>query len=203
MLRNSALFLYLVLLSLNACTYELWTHKPVKIIYKENVDQILISQDKQQIVFISPKYHYIFKSNPQLIQTLDAPFRVKLTASFSDFAMVDDESITGNFTLNIKTPLAVAELADAKMIGFLETSPNNLQLNISLKGERYSAGGTKMPIGKTQVLNNKYSVSVSSEEGISTLDKIRATPIALVGDALVIGLIPLVPVGMIVKSFEK
>lgn len=200
---NLILFIIL-LLTITGCTYDLWAQKSREITYVEAISEILLSEDNQTLAVLSPLYHYLFKVETPLNNTLSSHFRSQLTADFSSFRVTLDQEITGQLVLSLPATLTVTELADAERIGFVANpSEHYQQLVITLHGERYDAGKVLLPTGIQKPLNHHYQVTVIAETGLSTLEKIKSTPIALLGDALVIGVIPLYPIGLLIKSLEE
>lgn len=198
-------FLFVIVLLMSAgCTYDLWTQKPRDVSYVESVSEILLSGDGQTLAVVSPRYHYLFKVETALRNALAAHFRSELAADFSDFRVTPEQQISGKLVLSLPATVTGTELSDAERMGFAANSPEHYrQLVIALEGERYEAGETLLPTGSKNSLKQQYQVTVVVETGLSVLEKIKSTPIALLGDALVIGVIPLYPVGLLVRSLEE
>lgn len=200
---NLILFIIL-LLTITGCTYDLWAQKSREFTYVEAVSEILLSEDSQTLAVISPSFHYLFKVETPLKNALASHFKSQLTADFSNFHVTPDQEISGQLVLSLPATVTETELTDAERVGFSVISPKHyLQLVIILHGERYDAGKALLPKGIQKPLNQNYLVTIIAETGLSTLEKIKSTPIALLGDALVIGVIPLYPIGLLVKSLEE
>lgn len=193
----------LAVLLASGCTYDLWTQKPRLTTYTEMVGEILLANDNHTIALLTPKYHYLFRADPSLAQAIQAHFRNQLEAEFSGFRISTDQSVNGKLRLSLPATLDSAQQHSARTIGFLPNDSGVFQLDVSLHGERYAAGDVKLPAASQQALNRQYSVAVVADEGLSLMEKIKSTPIALIGDALVIGVIPLYPVGWLIKSLEE
>lgn len=203
--RYATLFVFIILLqAVTGCTYDLWTQKSREDTYVESVSEILLSVDNQTLAVISPRYHYLFKVELPLKNVLASQFRSQLTANFFSFRVTPDQNISGQLVLSLPATLSVKELADAERMGFVANPlEHDQQLVVTLHGERYGAGKSLLPTGTSMSLNRRYQVTVIPEIGLSTLEKIKSTPIALLGDALVIGVIPLYPVGLLFEAIKE
>lgn len=203
-LYENLILLIILLLTITGCTYALWAQKSREVTYVEAVSEILLSADNQTLAVISPLYHYLFKVETPLKNALTSHLRSQLTADFSSFRVTPDQEISGQLVLSLPATLTMTELANAERIGFAVIPPkHSLQLVITLHGERYDAGNPLLPTGIQKPLNQHYQVTVIAETGLSMQEKIKSTPIALLGDALVIGVIPLYPIGLLIKSLEE
>jgi hypothetical protein len=123
--------------------------------YTETVDHILMTVDGRKLVFVGPKYHYVFDAPEHLQKILNSPLLAKMTAEFDDRFNVDvDSNVKGWITLKIKNP----SQDDLVLMAACEFSAAGIK-TILLQGIRYSAGDFKMP-SRIQPLNESYQVTV-------------------------------------------
>jgi hypothetical protein len=160
--------------------------------YTEEVSSVLITSDKQKIVFIGRDFHYIFDAPPSLLTSFQSSFYPSLRAVVRDFHVDKAGQTTGSLVLilSVKTPPEYRAAAAAQ--GYKCSTIINLgeycESKVTLHGIRYSSGG--LPIGNQHRLNETYYVTVTSEDSPGA--KVLLTPITLIGDgALIIAGTPL------------
>ncbi|MET3106434.1 hypothetical protein AAKU67_000917 [Oxalobacteraceae bacterium GrIS 2.11] len=105
--------------------------------YTENVSSILISQDKQKLVFIGKTYHYIFDAPPELVRTLEMPFHSKVSGELSNFHVDAQAGVTGLYSLRIEGTLNERDRLDATSAGYRPDPNGQLALSGKIGGTRY------------------------------------------------------------------
>jgi len=132
-------------------------------------------------------FHYIFKAPLELEEVLKSKDKSYLNASFNNFHINNDNTITGICSIYIKHfnkknlyKETIRKLENSLLNG-------NEFKRFSLEGKRYSAKGLQLK--KPQfMLNRDYQINI--KEDLSTGEKairIPLTPITLVGDTLFAG----------------
>ena len=174
-----------------ACfTPALHSGKPTKS-YQEKVETFLMSEDKEQLIVIGEKYHYIFPTNDVLkfiTQWPDKKQQVK--ASFSTFRVQLDQSLAGSYTLFIRDSRKLSPEAKQLLIskGFFDNkSSNTLRYHGGLAGKRYLANEVRVP--ETLKLNKQYTIQIIENDTVSAGEvakRIALTPLAVAADGLLI-----------------
>jgi hypothetical protein len=156
--------------------------------YTETVDYILITTDGKKIIFIGPKYHYIFDAPAHFQEMMASPLHAKMTAQFHGFFVDYNANVRGSITLKIADPDQndLALMKAYEFSGYQDTT-------IQLQGTRYAADNFKMP-SNLQALNRPYEVSVREELPTqSNKPLVLLTPLTLAADGvLFLFAIPLV-----------
>ena len=144
--------------------------------YTEKVSSILISQDKQKLVFIGEPYHYIFDAPAGIVNTLQLPFHSKVSGNLSDFHVDNQDGVTGLYSLVIAGNLQGQDQLDAVAAGFKPDASGKLTLSGKIAGRRYqedtSLYGKFHPVrnqkektdeatGSAESLNKTYSIIVT------------------------------------------
>jgi hypothetical protein len=186
--------------------------------YEEAVSSILISQDEQTLVVVTPNYHYILGASPGIVKTLKSSFKKYVSAYFSDFKVDLSGSIEGKVQLNVDGLAIVIDegidsekkIDEAKSIGYQERysqpflvydndkplkwmpGPLLVYKDIPLKGKRYKA---ESQLPKEIMLNKTYRILVTEERTQEAIEEERRklqSPIRVAKDGLVtIASIPL------------
>jgi hypothetical protein len=173
----------LVSLLLAGCmTESLLRNRP----YTEEVSSVLVTSDKQKIVFMGKDYHYVFEAPPLLTSSLQSSFYPSLRAVISDFHVDKAGQTTGSLTLILSVITPQEQKKSAAAVGYkcrtMVGRGEFCEGEVSLRGVRYSSGG--MPIGNQHRLNETYRVGVTTEDGPGA--KVLLTPITLVGDGVLV-----------------
>lgn len=171
--------------------------------YKENIEAFLISQDGKKMVFISDKYHYILNTDQQLALLLAHKDEdgVRFLIDKGSYR-VSDNRATARFSATIDP---IKNPALAELFGYAKwktrSNAKDMWLSFNLYGERYLASKTINSVVTPMV----YPVEITINESQSTttiggtVKKIALTPIALVGDVLMIGgviiILPFIAIG--------
>jgi len=166
--------------------------------YTETVNQILFSADGKHLVFIGPKYHYIFDAPNHLMALLNSPLHKKMTATVSGFDIGLDERVTGTINLDANN-LDLGEEKQAWALGFPGTTNGHFHGGLSLQGIRYSAQGFNMPVRATQ-LNQSYTVKVREQVPATGARKalVLLTPLTVAMDGVI--MLFLTPVAIAVTA---
>ncbi|PLP99292.1 hypothetical protein [Cupriavidus pauculus] len=160
--------------------------------YEEVIDQVMMTADGTKLVVIAPKHHCIFDVKPQFAELLHSPLHQKLTAHLSTFRVEPGGVVSGAIGLTL-SDLDDAEYASARAFG-LYGSRTNMRGSYDLRGERYSAGGFRMP-GSMKPLNRSYEVTVEECSRRAKPAMVLLTPLTeAVDGVLVLAAIPLVPI---------
>lgn len=166
--------------------------------YTETVQSLLISQDRNHLIVMTDKYHYIFDTPSDIARALSAPYRSFLTASFgasrsfdADFYVKSSGEIEGGYTLTLESSAPPEFQSAALQAGYLPGPERDslgmkaLERRGTLRGKRYSANGEK-PTLTEYYLNKRYSISVEAEQSYGRkAANIAATPITVAADGVV------------------
>lgn len=168
--------------------------------YTESVSSILISQDKQKIVFIGKTYHYIFDAPAAVVKTLELPLHSKVRGDLSNFHVDSQGGVTGLYSLRIEGNPGESDRADATSTGFEPDSGGQLTLSGKISGTRYQEDTSLLgeinsmrkhkeaPDEKSAVsenLNKTYTIAVTYDpaSGEKTADTL-ISPIIVTSDGL-------------------
>jgi hypothetical protein len=154
--------------------------------YHEAVSSVLISSDEHKLVVMTAHYHYIFDAAPGLVGTLKGTFHPYVKATFGGFRVFKSGRTLGTVTLILSN--APGEAVDEAVAAGFERDPKGAELVASVEGQRYRAGVVKTT--SPYSLNKSYDIEVSSEQSQAHLSE---TPIKVVGGALVLGYVVLLP----------
>lgn len=193
--------------SLSGCvTHSLYENidRPEYRTYAETVNQILISADGKNLVFIGPDYHYIFDAPEHFAQVLDSPLHKDLTATFDSFSVSTDGAVNGVVRLELAN-LDEKDTILASQYGF-RTAGKKMWRHLKMSGKRYQAGSSLEAIEEKR-LNTPYVVDVretlppGGKRALALL-----TPVTVAADgALMIVALPLLPivVPVVMHSIDK
>lgn len=177
--------------TLSGCfTYQL--HKDPT--YSENVVGVFISSDKNTVVVIGEKYHYIFSAPPQLLAALGPSLHPAIAfAGFNSFKVDRQNKIEGTLILQTSENLSVDQISLAREAGFNPGQGKRWYAQLSMHGTRYT--GKEINSQNIQQLNKKYSLTITEEPSFArTALNIAATPISVAADgAVVLGVVVLSP----------
>ena len=163
--------------------------------FTEEVSSFLITKEGNKLIAIGKEHHYIFETNEVLKFILQWSERKQVKASFSNFNIKTDQSLSGSYHLIISLNNTLTPEIKALLIakGFTE----NIALNIldyhgKLQGERYLADNVKIPA--TMLLNKKYTIHMVEETSMSggLAKRILLTPIAVAADGIVLAGSPII-----------
>lgn len=172
----------LAFISLNGCLTSM-VHETQRVFYQDTALSYLVTEDGAMLVVLGEKYHYIFNHiSPSLTQVLRGSLRTLATANLSNFYVTKDNVVTGDYTLALSDQATEEERKSAIEAGFVMPG---LTLSGHLEGIRYSADGFP-PIPPTQAFTRPYLVGIEEERGFGLPAKILLTPVAVVGDALLV-----------------
>lgn len=177
--------------------------------YTEQVAQLLISQDRKQLVVLGDQYHYVFEAPADLLRLLESTLHARLSAAIGPFHVALDGSTQGGYRVFLPADLSADERELAQSLGFLaaEAPSTGWALERALKGKRYVVGNTFRAARSPHTLNRSYSVAVEAEEapGQRTVEQL-ATPVAIASDGVLliyyVALAPLL-IPLIFLSKEK
>ena len=158
--------------------------------YNESVSSVLISSDNSKLVVMTPRYHYIFDATPSLIGTLKGAFHPYVKATFGGFRVFRSGRTLGTVTLIVSN--APSEAVDTAVAAGFERDAKGAESVVSVQGQRYRAGAVKS--SSPYSLNKSYDIEVTSEQSESHLSE---TPIKMVGGALVLGFVVLLPAAVL------
>jgi hypothetical protein len=180
-----------------ACfTPELYKDSPTESrSFTEEISSFLITQDGKQLIVAGKQHHYIFAANDTLKFILGWPENNRVKATFYDFVIKDDQSVSGSYMLSIDASqdlaLETKELLISK--GFTEhKNQKQLYYYESLHGTRYLADKFAMPTAMQ--FNQKYTINMRENYAstAASIGRILLTPLAVAADGvLIIGGIPL------------
>lgn len=163
--------------------------------FKEEVSSFLITKEGNKLIVIGKEHHYIFETNEVLKFILQWSERKRVKASFSNFNIKTDQSLSGSYHLIIPLNNRLTPETKALLIakGFIEnTALNILDYHGKLQGERFLADNVKIP--STMQLNKKYSLHMIEEtsmaEGLAK--RILLTPVAIIADGIVLAGSPII-----------
>lgn len=105
--------------------------------YTENVSSILISQDKQKIVFIGKTYHYIFDAPAGIVKTMELPFHSRVSGTLSEFHVDNQGGVSGLYSLMIEGSLEGQDRIDVTAAGYKTDESGKLVLIGKINGIRY------------------------------------------------------------------
>jgi hypothetical protein len=168
--------------------------------YTENVSSILISQDKQKIVFIGKNHHYIFDAPGAIVTMLGLPLHSSVVGTFSNFHVDKQGGVTGTYNLRIEGNLGERDKTDAASVGFKPDSTGQLILSGNISGTRYQEDTSLLGAIKgdsnhsekleeksavSENLNKTYSITITydASSGEKALDKL-ISPIIVSSDGL-------------------
>ncbi len=186
-------------LSLEGCmTTQL--HEPKY--YTETFSAMYITQDQKQIVILGPRYHYIFQAPAELVRLVQSELHADLRASFDDFEVAADQTITGRYDLSLslgKASLTPEKEALAQALGMAPRVRGEWTTKGTLKGQRYAAGDAHRGSEAMTPLNRSYSVSIREQPTAGeAMAKIALTPVTVAVDgALMIAAVVLLPFALV------
>lgn len=154
--------------------------------YKENISSILVTSDGSKLVFVSDEYHYIFQSPQLLTDTFGASFYRSVRADFNQFYVSRSNGVSGSLDLILPADAPDADRAAAAASGFKCQHWGDREVcrvEVQMTGRRYAADGV-LPTGKSQALNQSYSVYVSADEGAGA--KVLLTPVTVAADGVLL-----------------
>ena len=163
--------------------------------FVEEVSSFLITQDGKQLIVVGKQHHYIFPANDTLKFILSWSERKRVKASFYNFAINEDQSFSGNYSLTVENSQSLPADTQKLLIskGFTEYNlTQKFTYYSSVNGTRYLADKFEVPA--TMLFNQKYSINMSESQpsAAATLRRIVLTPLAVAADgALLLGGIPL------------
>lgn len=135
--------------------------------YMEKVDEVLVTEDRRQIVFLGEGFHYVFDADPVLSRVLGRSVQRELAASFSPFVVEHDRSITGQVRLSLRRPAHPDDQAELVTLGFRSHnyySSEAASYEAKLVGRRYDAKGFPHKVRLTE-LNKSYRVQLIDRGG--------------------------------------
>ena len=168
--------------------------------YTENVSSILISQDKQKIVFIGKPYHYIFDAPAGIATTLELPFHSKVSGDLSNFHVDAKGGVTGLYSLRVQGNLSEQDISEATSAGYKPDTSGQLVLSGKISGIRYQKDTSLMgkineirdpqqrvdeKLAVSENLNKTYAINVTYDT--SNGDKAASaliSPIIVTSDGL-------------------
>lgn len=134
--------------------------------YTEDVSSLLISQDKQKIVFLGKNYHYVFDAPVELVKTLELPLHKQVSGTLSSFHVDKRGVVTGVYNLQIERELSEQDRSDAISMGFKPNAAGQLELPGKINGTRYVSGDfDKNTISRK--LNKTYAIAVTYDPSVA------------------------------------
>jgi len=164
--------------------------------YTENVSSILISQDKQKVVFIGKTYHYIFDAPAGVVKTMELPFHSKVRGTLSDFHVDSKNGVIGLYSLQIDGALEERDRIDVVAAGYAPDASGQLTLSGKITGLRYQEDTSLVgeinalrhpnenrddktavsgQLNKTYTLNVTYDPATGEKEFDKMISPIRVT----------------------------
>ena len=189
---KSFLIAILIISNLSSCTMKIWE----KTQNEENLKNLYITKDGKKIVIVGKKYHYVFDDESgELIKLLSWKSRSKLEIENYDFRISEINKISGSITLKTKTPkernniLNKNEKSFLKKLGFVNSSSFEVifKKKIDIFGNRYSPKSIEN-FDVTTSLNTEHKLNIEVADYADKTKKIILTPVAIVGDGLMISL---------------
>jgi len=189
---KSFLIAILIISNLSSCTMKIWE----KTQYEENLKNLYITKDGKKIVIVGKKYHYVFDDESgELIKLLSWKSRSKLEIENYDFRISEVNKISGSITLKTKTPkernniLNKNEKSFLKKLGFFNSSSFEVifKKKIDIFGNRYSPKSIEN-FDVATALNTEHKLNIEVADYADKTKKIILTPVAIVGDGLMISL---------------
>lgn len=152
--------------------------------YKERVSTVLISQDKQKIVFMGDPSHYVFDAPAELVGALALPFHGKASGDLSHFHVDKQGKVSGMYSMTFASDLPDAEKQAALASGFQADGAGQLTLEGKIGGMRFLSGKADQGMDSRN-LNKTYTLDVSYDP--SNGDKVAEamiTPIIVTSEGL-------------------
>ena len=189
---KSFLIAILIITNLTSCTKKLWE----KTQYEENLKNLYITKDGKKIVIVGKKYHYVFDDESgELIKLLSWKSKSKLEIENYDFQINEINKITGSIALKTKTlkehnsNLNKNEKSFLQKLGFVNSGSKEVifKKKIDIFGNRYSPKSIENFDVATS-LNHEHKLNIEVADYADKTKKIILTPVAIVGDGLIISL---------------
>jgi hypothetical protein len=162
--------------------------------FVEEISSFLISQDGKQLIVVGQRYHYIFAADDTLKFILTSPERKHIKASFNNFVVNSQQTVTGMYTLTLDNQNTLPTELKKQFLahGFSENlQQQKLSYIGSVQGTRYLASTVQLPA--TLLLNQKYTIPMQENypSTAASVEKALLTPLAIAADGLlIIGGIP-------------
>ncbi len=180
-----------------ACFTPMLYDKPIdnSRAFTEEVSSFLISQEGNKLIVIGKAHHYIFDTNNLLKFILQWSEKKQVKASFANFTIKTDQSLSGTYHLRIRLENLNPDIKALLIAKGFTQHPvlKILEYQGKLQGKRYLAGKVKIPA--TMQLNKTYDIPMIEEAPISASEvakRVLLPPVALLADGvLVIGGIPI------------
>ena len=183
--RRAALHAMLLLATtaIAGCTAALFADRRTS----DTIVAFLIAEDRNTLVVLGEKYHYILDAPPGLVDVLRSPMRANVVPEFDVFYVANDGGVQGTCRLVLKREGRREDVAEATRLGFRRRwGGDPLRLSVSLTGQRFDAGG----FDTSKVMdrfNQPYVVQVSEEQSTGEKAvKSVATPVTLTADGFLI-----------------
>lgn len=150
---------------------------------------VLITQDGQQTIAVGKQHHYIFPANETLKFILGWKDNKRVELSINTLIVRNDDSLMGSYVLEIadKADLSTETRKVLLTKGFTEAKKRNSLIYYGdIRGQRYSSDKFELPQAMT--FAHPYSINVTEYSiGAGTVVKrTLLTPLAVVGDGLLI-----------------
>jgi hypothetical protein len=138
--------------------------------YVEKVDEVLITEDRRQVVFLGTAFHYVFDADPVLAEVLGRSVQRELKARFGSFVVEHDRSITGSVRLWLDERAHPDDVREVVGLGFsipatrVAVPRESAVHQAKLSGRRYDAKGFVHKASLTE-LNRSYRVHLIDRGG--------------------------------------
>jgi hypothetical protein len=143
--------------------------------YTEKVSSLLITKDKQKIVFLGTDYHYIFDAPANVVKMLELPFHDKVSGVLSNFHVDKNGKVTGLYSLQVANDLTEKDRRDAILAGFQPDAAGQLILAGQISGTRYHKGDFDKKVASLAetILNTQKDKANAEKDAV--LDKLNKT----------------------------
>ncbi|MCC5855863.1 MAG: hypothetical protein JJU10_09325 [Idiomarina sp.] len=177
-------------LLLVSCTTALWSPN----YYSEKIDGFYLTPETLDLIVTSQNTAYIFPVTDQFANALLLSREINFHPSFPDFALDNENQISGTVRLVYRDEQSSPELLDQlHALGFRQAGLNSYVLNTHISGKKYQIQG-EIPLEKLE-----QPVIVSIAQPLTRSDTVRklvATPVTITYDAVVV-----VPLTVVVFTF--
>jgi hypothetical protein len=179
------------------------TSPPPNRTYNEFVSAIMVSADRNKIVFFGKDHHYVFNRPVRLIEILVSQLRPMLEATLYWFEVLPDRTVTGQIMLSVSTPDGAFNESNKEILRILaphtrhtinQAATEVRSEGISIRGHRYANQSGIEPM-ETQKLNRTYQVSLREWPTTQELAEYNSSPIKKMSDGVMSFLyVPLTPI---------
>jgi len=152
----------------------------------DRIGGYLVSADRENLVIIGEKYHYIASLNQALANIIGWDKQTILAVDHGSFRLNDHENVHIRFNLSVATESVTEEELEFLVANGFELEQSKLIYRASLDGNYYLAGN----VSNTRTFSKKYTVNIIKDR--NPIIKAALTPITVAVDGvLVLGFVAL------------